>query len=249
MGMLGAQEFEVMRGKIHDQDFPAGFEQASSLRQHSARIVEIVQYLVDDHDIGRADGGIERSDVAQAHLRMGDARSAQVRARHRKHFAARIDANTAHIGRSQHFEHAPRAGTEVDQQVNNASAQFGQHRRLDGRFGHMQGFQQVPAFRHLGEIIGCKRLLLGPCLGLTGTVAAAVGIIWVNARRQPAREVRPLPLRRQPVIGPGPLGMTLHQARIGQELQVPRHARLALVEDFRKVLDRVVAIRQKREQA
>ncbi|MNY80397.1 hypothetical protein D3C86_2214150 [compost metagenome] len=66
--MLAAQEFEVMRGKINDDHLAAGLEQASRLPQHSARIVEIVQHLVDDHDIGWTNGRVERRDIAQPHL-------------------------------------------------------------------------------------------------------------------------------------------------------------------------------------
>ena len=43
--------------------------------------------------------------------------------------------------------------------------------------------------------------------------------------------------------------MALHEAGIGKELQMTRDARLALVEDFGEILDRMVAIGQKRKQA
>ena len=58
-----------------------------------------------------------------------------------------------------------------------------------------------------------------------------------------------MPVRRQPVIGPGALGVALDEPGIGQKLEMARNAGLALVEDFGEILDRMVAIGQKRKQA
>ena len=77
---------------------------------------------------------------------------------------------------------------------------------------------------------------------LAFAVALAFGITIVDAIDQPLRQRRSVALRSQAIIGPGPLGIAPHQPGIGQQFEVPRHARLALLENFGQILDRMVAI-------
>src|SRR5690606_13228508 len=52
----------------------------------------------------------------------------------------------------------------------------------------------------------------------------------------------------QAIIGPGAFGIALDQPGIGQKLEMSRHARLALLEDFGEVLDRMVALGEQGKQ-
>ena len=70
MRVFGAEEFEIVRREIDDQHFAARFQRASSLRDGAAGIVEIVQHLVDDDEVGAAGGPVEIGDIAEADLRM-----------------------------------------------------------------------------------------------------------------------------------------------------------------------------------
>ena len=54
MGVVGAQELEPVRREVDDQHLAARLQRPPRLRQHAARIVEIVQHLVDDDEIGHA---------------------------------------------------------------------------------------------------------------------------------------------------------------------------------------------------
>ncbi len=152
------------------------------------------------------------------------------------------------VGTGQHFEHAPGAGAQIDQRVHLALAQRPQHGLLHRLFGHMQRAQQIPAGGDLGEIFGGEELLLGANGLLALDIALAGGIGAIEPADQPLRERCPIALLGQAIIGPGPFGIALDQPGIGQKLEMPRDARLALLEDFGEVLDRVVALGQQGKQ-
>src|SRR5690606_37296111 len=124
-----------------------------------------------------------------------------------------------------------------------------EHRRLHRLFGHVKLAQLVPAFGHLGEIGRRLFLLRGPDRGEPLHVADAVRTVRLEPADQPARQVAPCPVRRQPVIGPGALCVAGNEASVGEELEVARDARLALAENLGEILDRMLALAQKRQQA
>ncbi len=238
-----------MRGKVDDHHFPARLQQAPHLRQHAARIVEVVQHLVHDNDVCRSRRQVDIADIAQAHLRMVDAGTGQARPRHGEHFAARIDADAALVAVGQHFQHAPGAGAQVDQRINAPFAHCLDDSGFHCLFRHMQRLEQVPAAGNLGEILAGLRLLAGPRRLLPLAVAAALDIVLVDPADQPLHQRCRIAIGRQSVIGPGALGIALDQAGIGQKLQMPRDAGLALLEDFCQVLDRMLAFGKQGQQA
>ena len=74
MGVLVAQEFEIVRREIDDQQPPAGPQHARRLADGAGAVVEEVQHLMDDDDVeGIARQG-EIVDVAMAHAAMLEAR-------------------------------------------------------------------------------------------------------------------------------------------------------------------------------
>ena len=117
MRVLGAQELELVRREIDDQHLAAGLQRPARLRERAARIVEIVQHLVDDDEVGAAGAAVEIGDIAEPHLRVADIGGGELGARHRDHLAARIDADGAAIVVLEQLEHAAGAGAEIDQQV------------------------------------------------------------------------------------------------------------------------------------
>jgi hypothetical protein len=56
-------------------------------------------------------------------------------------------------------------------------------------------------------------------------------------------------LAGQAVENPGAVGESLHKPGLGQQLEVPRHARLALVEDAAQLQHRQLLGRQQGEEA
>ena len=128
-------------------------------------------------------------------------------------------------------------------------ADRGENGRFHGLLGDVQRAQQVPAFGHLGEIGGrlptCWRR--APLRAARGRAACSGSS---GDRRPISQRARspPAPPAARPIIGPGALGIAMHQPGIGEKLQMPRHARLALAENFGQVLDRLLAIGKQRQQ-
>jgi hypothetical protein len=88
MGMLCAHEFEVVRRKIDDQHVAARSQRAACAGDGPARIVEIVEDLVEDDDVGRPHPAIDIGNIAQPHMGMGDVGRRELGPGHRDHLAA-----------------------------------------------------------------------------------------------------------------------------------------------------------------
>ena len=54
--VLGAQELQIVRREVDDQQPPAGRHQPRRLGDRGGRLAEVVQHLVDDHEVGLAAG-------------------------------------------------------------------------------------------------------------------------------------------------------------------------------------------------
>ena len=70
MGVLVAQEFEVVRREIDDEQTPAGPQHARRLADGAGAVVEEVQDLMDDDDVEGIARHREIVDVAVAHAAM-----------------------------------------------------------------------------------------------------------------------------------------------------------------------------------
>src|SRR5262249_10854231 len=91
MRVLVAQMLELMRCEIDDEEATAGRENARSLGQGAARIIEIMQYLMDGHEIGAGAWKGQSIDVGLAHLSVAQPGSFKIRTRDDQHFAAFVD--------------------------------------------------------------------------------------------------------------------------------------------------------------
>ena len=119
MGIILAQEFQVMRREIGDQQPPARRHHAGGFRDGGPRIVQIMQHLMKQHGIEHIRLARERQaiGVGQPHLRMVEIVAQQPVARDRQHFRADIHAHGAlRMGRQQ-FQHAAGAGAGIQQIV------------------------------------------------------------------------------------------------------------------------------------
>ena len=190
VGMLLAQELEVVRGEVDDQQPAAGREHARRLPDGERRIRQEVQHLMHDDGVGDAVRQAEGVDIAMAHLRARQLRLRQVAAGVGKHRVAEVEADAALVAVGEQLEDAPGAGAEIDQQLERTVPQRLDDGLLDVVLGDMQGANAVPVGGVRLEI-GLRR---GFALALQGvgalTVAGddAVGAVdkVEDVERQPA---------------------------------------------------------------
>ena len=117
MGMLLAQEFEIVRREVDDQKPSAGPQYARGLADGARAVVEEVQHLVDDDDVEGIARQSEIVDVAVAHAAMFEARAIEPRPRQRQHVERQIKPEPALDIGGEQFEHAAGAGAEIEQRA------------------------------------------------------------------------------------------------------------------------------------
>ena len=157
MGVLLAQEFEIVRREIDDQQPAARPQHARGFADGAGAVVEEVEHLMDDDDVE----GIARQrqvvDVAVAHAAMLEAGAIEPRAGERQHVERQIEADAAlDIGREQ-FEHAPGAGAEIEQRADRLVGKRGADRFLDCGVGDVQLADAVPFGGVAAEISSARR--------------------------------------------------------------------------------------------
>ena len=231
MGVLLAQELEVVRREIDDQQPAAGRQHARRLPDGERRIGQEVQHLMHDDGVGDAVRQAESVDIAVAHLRAREPGLRQLAAGVGEHGVAEVEADAALVAVGEQLEHAPRAGAEIDQQLERPAPQRLDDRLLDVVLGDMQGANAVP----VGGVrlkIGLRR---GFALALQGVGPLAVAGDDAVGAVDEAEDVERQPAAGRAVgdveIGPAPLAEALDQPGLGQQLQMPADARLALPED------------------
>ena len=117
MGVLVAQEFEIVRREVDHQQPPAGPQHARRLVDRARAVVEEVQHLVDDDDVERILRQREIVDVALPDAAMAQAGAVEPRARERQHVERQVEAEAALDRGSEQFQHAPGAGAEIEQRA------------------------------------------------------------------------------------------------------------------------------------
>jgi hypothetical protein len=235
--MLLAQELEVMWGEVDDQQAPPGSQHARRLPDGERRIGQEVQHLMHDDSVGDAIRQAQRVDVAVAHLRAHELGLRQVAARVGKHGVTEIEADAPLVAVCEQLENTPSAGAEVDQQLERAMPQALDDRLLDVVLGDVQGANAVP--------VGGVRLKIGLCRGfalaLQGVgplpIAGDNAVGAIDEREDVERQTAAGRAVGNVEIGPAAFAEALDQPGLGQELQVPADARLALPEDHRQILD------------
>ncbi len=85
MGMLLAQELELVRGEIDHQQPALRTQHARGLADRACAVVEIVQDLMHDHEVEGIARQREVVDVALAHAAMAQPGAVEARARQRQH--------------------------------------------------------------------------------------------------------------------------------------------------------------------
>ena len=152
MGVPLAQELELMRSEVDDQQPAAGTEHPRRLGERPLGIVEVVQHLVDRDDIEGVAGERQMVDVAEPHLRIGDAGPVEIGARDRKHGGGGIDADRAAASGANSSRRRPVPVPRSRRASNWRLAERCAHRGLDRPFGDVERADRVPVGGILGEV-------------------------------------------------------------------------------------------------
>ena len=161
MGVLRAQEFELMGREIHDQNTSTRSEDSNGFAQCRLRIVQEVQHLMKKDGIEAACGLTvakgEAINVTTTDLAIESAGPSQPVARNRKHFRTDIDADAALDVRREQLKHSPRAGARVQHRIEAVTPEQAHNRRFHIMLGHMQRANPLP-LRCRGTEIGGRLL-------------------------------------------------------------------------------------------
>ena len=144
----------------------------------------------------------------------------------------------------QQLQHAPGAGAEVEHRSVGAFADDVEDRRFDDRVGSVQRALLVPVVGDAGEVL----------LGGGGAAAAhdlepvevdrRDGVVVLDAGQQVGDELGDRPLADELEERPRAFPVLVDHARLGEQLEVARDARLGLAEDVGEVGDGQLAVLQ-----
>ena len=199
--------------------------------------------------VGALVGERQRIHVALAQARR-DARRLELDPRKPKHFRRAVDADRLARARAEQLDHPAGAGADIDQPAERPLAERRVDRVLDLAFGDMERADLVPHLGVAGEI----------AVGGLGAFGADRSRSAPRRRRTAPASLRPPSIdqreQRLDALGvgkrqenPAAFLAALEHAGVGEDLEVARHARLALPEHLRQLADRQLHQPQQRDDA
>ena len=120
MGVLLAQEFEVVRREIDDQQPAARPQHPRRLADGARAVVEEVQHLMNDDDVERIARQRQVVDVALPHAAILQAGAIEPGAGERQHVERQVEAEAALDVVREQLQHAAGAGAEIEQRRGSA---------------------------------------------------------------------------------------------------------------------------------
>ena len=247
MRLRFTQEFEIMRGEIHDQKPAAGGHHARGLPQRARRIVEIMQHLMDHDEIEGPVFDGRRVNVALAQLGPRQPGLFEIGPRDRQHGVARIEPDHARRTGREKLQHPSRARAEIEQSADRTIADGGEHRLFDGLLRCMHRPQSVPVRSEPREIILRRFRTLLARGGEARPVGHDMRIGRVERIEQRMQQASGDGAVRQAEERPGALAMTLDEARFDEELEMARNARLRLAENVGEIGYRQLTLSKQRQ--
>ena len=248
--VLGLQELERVWSEVDHEQASAGRHQPCRGDDRAARVVEVVQHLVDDDEVERGPVERHRVHVALAQLdpvgvQLG---AFEVGAGDRQHRVAGIETHQPVGVAGEQFEHPPGAGADVEQGVVAPASDGLDDGRLDDGLGGVQRAHLVPVGSDPGEVLlGCGRPLRAD-EGEPVEVAGEHPIERVDGVEHVVGELAERAVGDDREVDPRTFAVTVHQAGIGEQLEVPRDAWLGLTADLREVGDGQFAMTQQGDQ-
>ena len=107
--MLLAQELQLVRREVDDDQLAAGRHDPPGLAHRGGRVGQVVQHLVDHHQIGAGLGQAGVEDVAVAQLAAAEVGFGHMAARDVKHLLRQVQADGVFGAWGQERQHAPGA--------------------------------------------------------------------------------------------------------------------------------------------
>ncbi len=157
MRIMFAQEFQLVRGEINDQQASTGRKHTHRLANGALGIYEKMQDLMHDDGVGALVAELQIVDIPLAHLRVSDPRAFQLCARVGKHRGVEIQTDTTTETRRKQLEHATRPGAQIHEQVERSFAEHAADRRFDIGLGHMGWTMASGTARLVAEIVGGRK--------------------------------------------------------------------------------------------
>ena len=230
MLVLLAEEFEGMGGEIDDQQSTALGDQARGFAHGGGGIGEVVQDLMDDHQVGALPRQAGAEDVAMAQLEAFKTGLSHMIARDVEHLLGKVEADSRLGVRPKQGQHPTGAGAEIHEPLERARPDGVEDSRLNSVFGNVERANLVPSGRVAREVLaGLRRTLAAHGLQPLGVANDDL----VGRIDQPQGLVGQAPgiaRGHEAIEHPSPIGEPLDQPGLGQQLEVTRDARLALVQ-------------------
>ena len=248
MGVLLAQEFELVRGEVDHQQPPARPQQARRFPNGAPAILQEVQHLMDDHHVEGVAAERKIVDVALPDAAMLEACALKIGAGDAEHFGIEVDPDAAADLGAEQFEHAAGAGAEVEEALDAHARKRFADRRFDRGLGDVELAQFVPVTGVLAEISLRRGGARGPHLVQPLAVAGKHPVGRVDEIEERLPEFRARPLGYAAMKGPASFAEALDQAGLRQEPQMSRYARLRLAENFDEVGDRQFRLTQQHQE-
>ncbi len=231
MGVLVAQEFEIVRREIDDQQPAAWAEHPCRLADGARAVVEKVQHLMNNDGIERIARQREVINVGVTDAAIFQAGAVEPGAGERQHVEREVEPEAAlDIGAKQ-FEHPAGAGAEVKQRTDRLRAECAADRLLDGDVSDVQLADAIPFGGVTTKIILRRGGAGGADGGEPFAIAGDHRIVRVDACNQVAGDVGGAAALTQPKECPRSLAVALHQSGLGQKPQVARQAGLRLAQN------------------
>lgn len=247
--MLFAQLLHLMRGEIDDDHAPVRTQDTCRLAQGSRRILGEMQYLMQDREIETLIADRNVVHVAEADLTMADFACREARSCDRQHLWREIDAEPSLDMWREDLENAPGPGADIEKIADPVRLEQTEQPALDFLLGHIERADAVPV-RCIGPEIGGSRLgASGADIGETVEIALMLEIVVGEEIDDRPSEMAELPCLDQPVEDPRALPEAVEESGIGKQLQMTRHARLALAQDLRQLGDGELAMAEQTKDA
>ena len=237
-----------MRREIDDQQVPAAAQHARRLGDHAVGFVREMERLMDDDAVG---AGVGKRQVQEIPLNQvyRQRLARQFRARDAEHFGAAIERGDPARGGRENLRHPARSRTDVEEMTEPAIVHHCEHRGLDLALGDMARPDRIPFGGMFGEIaLGRRRALVAHRSQPARIVRDHQRLAH---RKGPAARLRDDigdgPLFDDPQEHPAPLAPPLDNPCLGEDADVARNARLALVEHRGQLADRQFHLAQQRD--
>ena len=249
MGVLLAQEFEIMRREVDDQKPAARAQHARRLADGARAVVEEVQHLMDDDDVEGIARQSQIVDVAVAHAAMFQAGAVEPGPRQRQHVERQIKPEPALDIAGEQFQHAAGAGAEIEQRADRLVGERRADGIFDGGIGDMELADAVPFRGVAAEIILRRGGAGGAYRGEPLAVAGDDRIVGIKPRDQRAGDVGAAARSPRRKNAQEPSRKRSTRPRFGQEPQMPRQPRLRLAQDLGEVGDGQFGLGQQHQDA